>query len=73
MKHGYGVYQWADGSEFKGNWEENKITGYGIYYWEDGRVYEGTWKDNNIHGKGVTFYLLISLDFYMERWKKICW
>jgi hypothetical protein len=50
MKHGYGVYTWADGSEFKGNWDQNKITGYGIYYWEDGRVYNGYWKDNNMHG-----------------------
>ena len=50
MKNGYGVYTWADGSEFKGNWEENKITGYGIYTWEDGRVYEGYWKQNNMHG-----------------------
>ena len=39
---------WADGSEFKGNWEENKITGYGIYTWEDGRIYEGREAAKNI-------------------------
>lgn len=44
MKNGYGVYNWADGSKFKGHWEDNKITGFGIYYWTDGRTFEGYWK-----------------------------
>lgn len=73
VKQGEGTFIWADGSVYTGTFKNNAMDGYGVYTWSDGRVYEGTWKDNNIHGKGVTFYLLISLDFYMERRKKICW
>lgn len=28
-KHGVGHYKWNDGSEYKGEWEENKISGMG--------------------------------------------
>jgi hypothetical protein len=27
MKDGYGVYKWANGSIYKGNWIQNKISG----------------------------------------------
>ena len=50
MKHGYGRYKWANGSNYKGNWDENKINGYGEYNWNDGRVYQGYWLENNMHG-----------------------
>ncbi len=33
MKHGYGVYKWANGSMYKGNWVENRISEYGEYNW----------------------------------------
>ena len=39
MKHGYGVYKWTNGSIYKGNWDQNKISGYGEYKWNDGRTY----------------------------------
>lgn len=50
MKHGYGTYNWANGSSYSGNWIENKIEGYGEYLWKDGKTYKGYWKDNNMHG-----------------------
>lgn len=50
MKHGYGVYKWANGSLYKGNWDQNKISEYGEYNWNDGRTYQGYWLDNNMHG-----------------------
>ena len=31
MQHGYGVYTWADESQLKGNWNQNKIIGYKIH------------------------------------------
>jgi hypothetical protein len=43
MKHGYGIYHWADNSIFHGEWYKNKINGFGVYKWDDGRVYEGNW------------------------------
>lgn len=51
-KHGYGVYKWADGSRFDGQWSENKISGLGTYSWLDGRQYKGEWKNNNMEGFG---------------------
>ena len=40
-KHGKGKYKWNDGSEYTGDWEDNKISGTGVYTWLDGRRYEG--------------------------------
>lgn len=48
-----GSYQWADGSQYEGEWDENKISGKGTYSWIDGRKYNGDWLNNNMHGKGV--------------------
>jgi hypothetical protein len=31
MKHGNGVYTWANKSVYKGMWDQNKISGYGEY------------------------------------------
>jgi len=37
--HGIGVYKYADGVIYEGQYEDDKKTGYGIYKWTDGRVY----------------------------------
>ncbi|MFM7855029.1 MAG: hypothetical protein ACKO96_24660, partial [Flammeovirgaceae bacterium] len=42
-KHGVGTYTWQDGSQYTGEWFENKIHGRGKYTWNDGREYEGDW------------------------------
>ncbi len=31
-KHGYGTYQWTDGSKYQGQWEDNCLNGFVIYY-----------------------------------------
>lgn len=36
-KHGFGLYNWIDGSRYSGEWYENKIKGFGTYSWLDGR------------------------------------
>lgn len=41
--HGYGVYQWADGRAYHGEYIEDKKHGNGKYLWPDGRIYEGEW------------------------------
>jgi hypothetical protein len=38
---GFGVYTWADGRFYKGEWLNNNMHGKGIYTWKDGRKYEG--------------------------------
>jgi len=41
VKEGRGLYNWADGSSFEGDWSKNMINGSGKYKWSDGRSYEG--------------------------------
>jgi hypothetical protein len=43
LKHGYGTFKWADGSEYTGDFRENNIEGRGCYKWGDGRIFDGTW------------------------------
>lgn len=41
-----GVYQWADGRIFKGDWKNNKMHGKGEFSWSDGRRYIGEYRDD---------------------------
>ena len=42
MKHGVGVYYWADvGDKYSGVWHENIKQGEGEFEWADGRRYKG--------------------------------
>jgi hypothetical protein len=36
MKHGKGVFMWADGSKYTGDFFNNNIEGEGVYEWADG-------------------------------------
>jgi hypothetical protein len=36
-KHGDGTFSWADGSSYKGQFNNNLIEGIGLYRWSDGR------------------------------------
>ena len=38
---GEGIFTWADGSTYTGDFFENNIHGLGIYTWSDGRKYDG--------------------------------
>jgi len=44
-KNGYGVYKWANGNEYRGNFIEDYKHGYGEMYWNDGRFYKGLWEN----------------------------
>ena len=52
-KHGRGMFTWADGSTYSGQFLENNIEGSGVYQWSDGRKYDGEWKNNKMEGYGV--------------------
>ena len=39
--NGFGIYKWADGRKFTGEWVNCKTGGFGVYNWTDGRRYEG--------------------------------
>lgn len=55
-KQGSGMYTWADGSTYTGQWFDNKINGYGTYLWQDGRKYFGQWNQNDMQGYGIYIY-----------------
>lgn len=50
---GFGIYIWADGRRYEGQYHNDKKSGYGVYYWTDGRKYEGWWNKGKQHGLGT--------------------
>ena len=42
---GEGLFTWADGRRYEGQYLSDKKHGYGVFTWPDGRKYEGQWKD----------------------------
>ena len=40
-RHGQGTYDWANGDQYVGEWQDNKRTGQGTYYWADGSSWTG--------------------------------
>lgn len=41
MKHGFGVFIWADGSRYEGNFKDDQFHGDGDYTRADGKHYKG--------------------------------
>jgi hypothetical protein len=52
---GYGIFIYADGVRYEGQFLLDKKEGFGIYKWTDGRVYEGWWHKGKQHGIGSYF------------------
>jgi hypothetical protein len=50
---GYGIYLYADGIRYDGQFLLDKKEGFGIYKWTDGRMYEGWWHKGKQHGPGT--------------------
>lgn len=42
---GYGVYSWADGRRYEGEWKNGKQHGKGKYILLDGTIKTGIWED----------------------------
>ena len=55
VKQGQGTYLFADGSRYKGAWEENHPNGHGVASYSDGSCYDGLWQEGMKHGKGTLF------------------
>ena len=43
--HGFGVFNWADGRKYEGEYFDDLREGKGIFTWPDGRKYDGEWKN----------------------------
>ena len=52
LKHGFGVYEWSDGTKYEGNFVEDRKDGLGTYYFYNGDKYEGNFKEDRFHGNG---------------------
>lgn len=44
MKNGKGVFTWASGNIYKGEYSEDERNGNGQMLWTDGSMYEGEWR-----------------------------
>ena len=52
-KHGYGIYRWADGNVYYGEYKQNYREGQGYYKQPNGDEYCGEWKNHKKWGEGV--------------------
>ena len=50
---GHGIYKYADGVRYDGEYKQDKKDGFGHYYWTDGRKYSGWWAKGKQHGLGT--------------------
>ena len=50
---GVGIYIYADGVRYDGQYHNDKKEGYGLYVWTDGRSYEGWLYKGKQHGLGT--------------------
>jgi hypothetical protein len=52
-KHGQGVYRWANGRVYVGQWCDDQMHGEGEETWPNGSRYRGQFQANRRHGHGV--------------------
>ena len=53
LLHGYGIYRWANGDVYYGEFKQNYHDGQGYKRWADGDEYCGEYKNHMKHGEGV--------------------
>ena len=51
--NGHGIFKWADGRIYEGDWNNDLRHGEGEMKWPNGRKYKGGWKDGVQHGNGI--------------------
>jgi eukaryotic-like serine/threonine-protein kinase len=52
--HGLGKIKWKDGSEYRGNFKEDKCDGQGILQLADGSIKSGIWQNGDLLGSNIT-------------------
>ena len=51
--HGQGVFEYADGSRYEGQFKDGKVHGHGVWEYAGGDCYEGQHKDGLPHGRSI--------------------
>ncbi|OWZ15050.1 Radial spoke head protein [Phytophthora megakarya] len=55
LRHGRGVFYYANGARYEGEWKTNVKEGYGLFFYEDGRVFVGLFRqDRSAEGSYAT-------------------
>lgn len=78
-ENGKGVFAYADGSKYEGNFVESRLEGQGTFYYLNGDKYVGAFRNNYSHGKGVFIYADGTKtagdwregEFYGESWESL--
>jgi hypothetical protein len=66
-RDGYGIFGWASGTVYIGDWRKGDMDGTGRMTYADGSYYEGKWNNNKKSGKGIMYYTDGAI--YMGEWK----
>jgi hypothetical protein len=66
-KNGHGVYQWAKGARYEGEFKDGDFHGQGTYTWPDGKKFTGAFKNNKRNGVGT--YAWPNGSSYAGEWK----
>ncbi|MEO0777999.1 MAG: caspase family protein [Bacteroidota bacterium] len=74
--NGRGVFAYADGSKYEGEFVRSRLEGQGTFYYPNGDKYVGAFRNNYSHGKGVFFYAdgtktageWVEGEYYGETW-----
>ena len=53
--HGYGLFTWADGRKYEGQYFDDKKEGRGVFTWPDQRKYDGLWVNGKQEGPGIYY------------------
>lgn len=48
VRHGLGIYHWADGSWWYGTWENGLREGSGLYVRSDGAIMTSVWSNDSL-------------------------
>ncbi|CAF4051209.1 unnamed protein product [Adineta steineri] len=64
---GQGIYTWASGDRYEGQWKDSDMNGKGTRYYANGNTYTGDWIDNKRTGQGI--FAWANGDRYEGQWK----
>jgi hypothetical protein len=53
--HGYGEFNWNDGSSYRGEYLHGRKHGNGIFTFGSKKYYQGEWVNGKQNGRGILF------------------